>query len=131
MSPDKHTEPGSEARCTMAENTASYVRGELDIGEEQAFKKHLGACTTCLALVQDFRGVIGTLAQRPEVSPSRDLTDGILTELPDGAWSDEGPRGKRKSYELTEPGRRYLGELTGSWKELIEHFLDAVGEEES
>ena len=33
-----------------------------------------------------------------------------------GAWSNEGPRGKRKSYELTGRGRKYLEELRDSWE---------------
>ncbi len=43
-----------------------------------------------------------------------------------GAWSDEGPRGKRKSYELTDRGRRYLGDLRTSWKAFSERLLTVI-----
>jgi PadR family transcriptional regulator PadR len=43
-----------------------------------------------------------------------------------GAWSDEGPRGKRKSYELTERGRRNLEELRTSWKAFNERLLAVI-----
>ena len=43
-----------------------------------------------------------------------------------GAWSDEGPRGKRKSYELTDRGRGYLDSLRSSWKEFNQLLLDLI-----
>jgi PadR family transcriptional regulator PadR len=43
-----------------------------------------------------------------------------------GAWSDAGPRGKRKSYGLTAKGRRYRARLRSGWREFIEHFLEVV-----
>ena len=52
--------------------------------------------------------------------------DGLI----EGAWSDEGQRGKRKRYQLTVEGRRYLQLLRRSWKLLLERFTDLVGEEE-
>jgi DNA-binding PadR family transcriptional regulator len=51
--------------------------------------------------------------------------------LMEGAWSDEGQRGKRKSYRLTRVGKRYLAELTESWAEILDCFQDVVREEES
>ena len=48
-----------------------------------------------------------------------------------GAWSDEGPRGKRKSYELTDRGRRYLEELRNSWKAFSERLLTVIERGES
>jgi len=46
-----------------------------------------------------------------------------------GAWSDEGQRGKRKQYVLTPDGVRYLGELRGSWDDLMKRFADVIGED--
>jgi DNA-binding PadR family transcriptional regulator len=43
-----------------------------------------------------------------------------------GAWSDEGPRGKRKSYELTGRGHDYLNELRLSWKQFNERLLGVI-----
>ena len=51
--------------------------------------------------------------------------------LIEGAWSDEGQRGKRKKYALTADGRRYLQELKESWQTLIERFTEVIGEEKS
>ena len=43
-----------------------------------------------------------------------------------GAWSDEGPRGKRKSYEPTDRGRRYLEELRTSWEAFSERLSTVI-----
>ncbi|MCB1150714.1 helix-turn-helix transcriptional regulator [bacterium] len=53
--------------------------------------------------------------------------DGLIT----GAWSEEGPRGKRKSYALTARGRRYALEQRGSWRTFLGRFLDVIGSEEA
>ena len=47
-----------------------------------------------------------------------------------GAWSDEGQRGKRKRYQLTAAGERYLGDLRRGWMALILRFSEMLGEEE-
>ena len=43
-----------------------------------------------------------------------------------GAWTDEGPRGRRKSYDLTARGRGYLNELRSSWKTFSERLLAVI-----
>jgi DNA-binding PadR family transcriptional regulator len=53
--------------------------------------------------------------------------DGLIR----GAWSEGGPRGRRKSYELTAEGRRYLRDLRDQWGSFLRRFLDTIGEEES
>ena len=52
--------------------------------------------------------------------------DGLIT----GAWSEEGPRGKRKSYALTVRGRRFAREQRESWRAFLERFRAVIGEEE-
>ena len=52
--------------------------------------------------------------------------DGLIR----GAWSEKGPRGKRKSYALTAKGRRYLAERVAGWGSFIKHFSGIVGEME-
>lgn len=52
--------------------------------------------------------------------------DGLIT----GAWSEEGPRGKRKSYALTARGRRYAREQRASWRAFLGRLLDVIGTEE-
>ena len=52
--------------------------------------------------------------------------DGLI----EGAWSDEGRRGRRKRYQLTRNGKRYFKELKASWATLLTRFSDFLGEEE-
>ncbi len=48
-----------------------------------------------------------------------------------GVWTQEGPRGKRKSYALTSKGLSFARKQRQSWRTFIEHFLIAIGPEES
>lgn len=48
-----------------------------------------------------------------------------------GVWSEEGPRGKRKSYALTARGRRFAHEQRESWRAFLGHFLAAIGKDGS
>ena len=50
--------------------------------------------------------------------------DGLI----EGVWSNEGPRGKRKSYALTEAGRSFAAAQRESWRRFIEHFQGAIEE---
>ena len=51
--------------------------------------------------------------------------------LIEGAWSDEGQRGKRKRYQLTGAGEGYLRKLRSSWTALLGRFSDLIEEEDS
>lgn len=51
--------------------------------------------------------------------------DGLIK----GVWSEEGPKGKRKSYALTARGRRYARDQRASWRTFLGHFSAAIGEE--
>ena len=51
--------------------------------------------------------------------------------LIEGAWSEEGQRGKRKRYQLTRDGEQYLRDLRSSWRSLLGSFEDLISEEES
>lgn len=44
--------------------------------------------------------------------------DGLI----EGIWSEEGPRGKRKSYALTTRGRRFAREQRDSWRVFLDRF---------
>ena len=50
--------------------------------------------------------------------------------LIEGVWSNEGPRGKRKSYALTDAGREFAKTQRESWFRFIEHLQSAIGEAE-
>ena len=51
--------------------------------------------------------------------------------LIEGAWSEEGQRGKRKRYQLTRDGKQYLKVLRTSWTSLLGCFVDLIGEEKT
>jgi DNA-binding PadR family transcriptional regulator len=48
--------------------------------------------------------------------------DGLI----EGIWSEEGPRGKRKSYALTARGRRYAREQRESWRAFLARFRGVI-----
>jgi DNA-binding PadR family transcriptional regulator len=49
--------------------------------------------------------------------------------LIEGAWSDEGQRGKRKRYRMTKDGKAYLRDLRKIWKSFLDIFSEVIGEE--
>jgi DNA-binding PadR family transcriptional regulator len=51
--------------------------------------------------------------------------------LIEGAWSDEGQRGKRKRYQLTLAGELYLNGLRKAWRDFMGVFSGVMGEEVS
>jgi DNA-binding PadR family transcriptional regulator len=51
--------------------------------------------------------------------------------LIEGAWSDEGPRGKRKSYRLTRSGKTYARTLRDEWAHFMDELRTLLGEEDS
>jgi DNA-binding PadR family transcriptional regulator len=49
--------------------------------------------------------------------------------LIEGSWSDEGPRGKRKSYRLTPPGHAYTRTLREGWRTFTDELAHLLKEE--
>ena len=49
--------------------------------------------------------------------------------LIEGTWSDEGPRGKRKSYRLTRLGRSYTRTLREEWSTFTDELAHLLKEE--
>lgn len=47
-----------------------------------------------------------------------------------GVWSDEGPRGKRKSYSLTRKGTVWLKEEKKEWREFVKRYMEVIGKDE-
>ncbi|MFH1851374.1 MAG: PadR family transcriptional regulator [Candidatus Neomarinimicrobiota bacterium] len=45
--------------------------------------------------------------------------DGLVT----GNWHDEGPKRRRKYYELTDKGRDYLKNILREWQYFYEQFF--------
>ena len=48
-----------------------------------------------------------------------------------GSWSNEGPRGKRKSYRLTRTGSTYTRKLRDEWAALMSELAALLKEEDS
>ncbi len=44
-----------------------------------------------------------------------------------GAWDEDSPRRKRKTYQLTRKGRRYLETEVASWRSFFTRFYRVVG----
>lgn len=44
-----------------------------------------------------------------------------------GTWSDEGQRRKRKSYALTDKGKKYARNQLASWRAFYLCFFEIVG----
>lgn len=50
--------------------------------------------------------------------------------LIEGSWSDEGKRGRRRHYRLTERGREYARRQRASWREFADRFFEVIGRSE-
>ena len=48
-----------------------------------------------------------------------------------GSWSNEGPRGKRKSYRLTRTGSTYTRKLRDEWAALMSELAALLKEQDS
>lgn len=45
-----------------------------------------------------------------------------------GSWKQEGPKRKRKYYNLTAKGKKYATAQFNAWQEFFDHFFDIAGE---
>ena len=50
--------------------------------------------------------------------------------LIEGVWSDQGQRGKRRHYRLTEKGRAYARAQRQGLRTFVKHLFDVIGETE-
>jgi PadR family transcriptional regulator len=50
--------------------------------------------------------------------------------LIEGAWSDEGPRGKRRHYRVTEKGGAYARAQREGWRAFVDHLVAVIGRQE-
>lgn len=48
--------------------------------------------------------------------------DGLIR----GAWKSEGPKRRRKSYALTDAGRRYAAGQRDAWREFFTRFFEIM-----
>src|SRR5687768_2213614 len=66
---------------TFDEQLSNYLEGELSPGERRAVEAHLASCLRCTALVRDLDAIRADAGALPELSPSRDLWDGIARRI--------------------------------------------------
>jgi PadR family transcriptional regulator PadR len=50
--------------------------------------------------------------------------------LIEGTWSDEGQRGRRRHYSLTQKGRDYARAQREAWRTFVDHLFDVIGKVE-
>jgi PadR family transcriptional regulator, regulatory protein PadR len=47
-----------------------------------------------------------------------------------GSWSDEGLRGKRRHYRLTQMGQEYARAQREQWRAFVDHLMEVIGRSE-
>jgi hypothetical protein len=60
---------------------AALMEGELPGEERKAVEAHASTCARCGQLLTDVRGIVRDAAALPELTPSRDLWDGIAARI--------------------------------------------------
>jgi hypothetical protein len=60
---------------------AALLEGELPGEERMAVEAHVATCARCGQLLADVRGIVRDAAVLPELTPSRDLWDGIAARI--------------------------------------------------
>jgi DNA-binding PadR family transcriptional regulator len=52
--------------------------------------------------------------------------DGLI----EGSWSDEGPRGRRRHYQVTDKGREHVRAQREAWRVFVERLFEVIGRTE-
>ena len=60
---------------------SDYMEGELSPSDRRALEAHLASCLRCAALARDLEGIRAAANVLPELTPSRDLWDGIAAKI--------------------------------------------------
>jgi putative zinc finger protein len=85
---------------------SSYLEGELAGDTRSAVEKHASGCLRCAALVHDVRNIERRAAALPELTPSRDLWDGVAARIEAPVIKlDAGQRGTDEGTRVA--GRRF------------------------
>ena len=66
---------------TLDERLADYLEGDLAARERQRVDAHLASCLRCAALVRDLEQIRTDAGALDELTPSRDLWDGIAARI--------------------------------------------------
>jgi hypothetical protein len=69
------------SECTkFEEQTVDYLADELGDEQRAALEQHLEGCAGCRTRLEDYRLIVSTYRELPEVEPSRESTETILEE---------------------------------------------------
>ena len=60
---------------------ADYLEGDLAASDQRAVKAHVASCVRCTALVRDIEDIRANASALPELTPSRDLWQGIAQSI--------------------------------------------------
>ena len=63
---------------------ASYLDGELALGQRALFDAHLDGCEACSTELSDMRATINLLRRLPSPEPPADLVDQIMRRVAEG-----------------------------------------------
>jgi len=85
------------------ERLADYLDGDLAASDERAVKAHVASCVRCTALVRDIEEIRANASALPELTPSRDLWQGIAQSIEAPVIPFAAPR----VSPATEPNRRH------------------------
>jgi len=66
---------------TFDEGLSDYLEGTLDTSVRAEMDAHAGSCVRCSSLLRDIAGIRAAAATLPELTPSRDLWQGIATRI--------------------------------------------------
>jgi anti-sigma factor RsiW len=68
--------------CEHVDNVLSaWFEGDLDLPQRRAVDAHLRECLRCASIVRDIEALRRDAANLPELTPSRDLWDGIAARI--------------------------------------------------
>ncbi|HEX6051700.1 MAG TPA: zf-HC2 domain-containing protein [Gemmatimonadaceae bacterium] len=63
------------------ERLSEYLEGEVPPRDRRALEAHVASCLRCAALVRDLEGIRAAASMLPELTPARDLWDGIAERI--------------------------------------------------
>lgn len=76
-----HPKTDDVACARFDERLMAYLEHELDASDREWMDQHQSACARCQAIVADVETLSRSAATLPNLSPSRDLWDGIAAHL--------------------------------------------------
>lgn len=66
---------------SISNRLSEYIDGELSPAEQATIERHLASCGECRAVVADLRTIVTAARRLPDVSPERELWDGVSQRM--------------------------------------------------